>query len=241
MRRPLSGRRGAPSNTPSQDAGTTRRWRPRTPSAGLLVGIVALVVALSGTAYAGATLGAGSVGTKQLQKGAVTSKKIASNAVTSGKIQPGSIGSKKLKSTLVVPNANHANMADTATNATNATTAASATALANVSYIQGPTTTATHGTATAPKSTFGIANCPSGTAAIAGGFQTSAAGVEISDSHPTGATSTTPASGWDGYVDNFNATGTQTFNAWAICTPVTAGTLTPATMAAKTAKAHSTR
>jgi hypothetical protein len=213
--------------TPGGDPPRRRRHLP-IPSAGLMVAIVALVVAVSGSAYAASTLGKNSVGTKQLKKGAVTSKKIKANAVTSGKIKPGSIGSKKLKSTLVVPNANHANTAD---NATNATTASNATALAKVTYLETTSITASNAPAAGtPASTFGAVNCPTGTQAIGGGFFTSSTGEEISESQPSGATATKPATGWEGFIDNFNTAGTQTFNVWAICTPVTAGS-TPAQVA----------
>jgi hypothetical protein len=225
MRRMLNGRRGAPSNTRTEG----RRWRLKTPSAGLLVAIVALVVALSGTAYAGMTLGKNSVGTKQLKNKAVTNGKLAKNAVGTGKIANGAITAGKLSTGLVVPSA------------TNATTAASATALANVTYVQSAVKTAANGTATTPKSTPGAASCPTGTFAISGGFDTSATGVEISQSAPQGATATTPATAWGGFVDNFNATGTQTFHAWVVCTPVTAGTLSQLTMATAKAQAGATR
>lgn len=57
----------------------------------LVMSCLALVVALSGTAYA-AGLAPGSVDTKELAKGAVTAKKIKAKAVTSPKIRPGAVG-----------------------------------------------------------------------------------------------------------------------------------------------------
>jgi hypothetical protein len=54
------------------------------------VGLFALFIALSGTAYA-ATLPRNSVGTKQLKSGAVTAKKIKANAVTSAKVKDGTL------------------------------------------------------------------------------------------------------------------------------------------------------
>lgn len=62
------------------------RFRPRRPSAALVISIVALVMALGGTAYAGITLGKNSVGTKQLKNNAVTTKKIKKGAVTGSKL-----------------------------------------------------------------------------------------------------------------------------------------------------------
>ncbi len=56
------------------------------------VALVALVVALGGTAYAATKLPPKSVGTKQLKTGAVTAKKIAGGAVGSDAVLDNSIG-----------------------------------------------------------------------------------------------------------------------------------------------------
>ena len=61
----------------------------------LAISSLALVVALSGTAYA-AGLAPGSVDTKALAKGAVTTSKINAQAVTAPKIKPGAVGSAAL-------------------------------------------------------------------------------------------------------------------------------------------------
>jgi len=61
------------------------RPRPVRGGLSLAVSILALVVALSGTAYA--ALANGSVKTRHLANGAVTTPKIAGDAVTSGKVQ----------------------------------------------------------------------------------------------------------------------------------------------------------
>src|SRR4029450_3651165 len=58
----------------------------RRPSPALIISIIALIAALSGTAYA--ALGKNSVGSKQLKSKAVTTGKIANNAVTGGKVAP---------------------------------------------------------------------------------------------------------------------------------------------------------
>jgi hypothetical protein len=60
--------------------------KPRRPSASLVISMLALVVALGGTAYAAATLPKNSVGTKQLKNKAVTTSKIANGAVTGAKV-----------------------------------------------------------------------------------------------------------------------------------------------------------
>jgi hypothetical protein len=59
------------------------------PSPAMIVALIALVAALSGTAYA--ALGKNSVGTRQLKAKAVTSGKIANNAVTSAKVAKNSL------------------------------------------------------------------------------------------------------------------------------------------------------
>jgi hypothetical protein len=62
------------------------------PSPAMVVGIIALIVALTGTAFAGGfKLGKNSVGTKQLKSKAVTGAKIANNAVNGTKVSNGSI------------------------------------------------------------------------------------------------------------------------------------------------------
>jgi hypothetical protein len=88
------------------------------PTPALVVSLIALIVALGGTAYAGFTIPKNSVGTKQLKNGAVTTKKIKNGTVTASKINT---------SGLTVPNALHANTADTAGSAATAGTANSAT------------------------------------------------------------------------------------------------------------------
>ena len=60
------------------------------------VGMLALFLALSGTAYA-ATLPRNSVGTAQLKKNAVTAPKIKKNAVTSRKIKRNAVTGAKVK------------------------------------------------------------------------------------------------------------------------------------------------
>ncbi len=77
----------------------TRPTRPIRGSLSLVISILALVVALSGTAYA--ALADGSVDTRHLANGAVTKPKIASNAVTSGKIAPEAVSATDLRDDVV--------------------------------------------------------------------------------------------------------------------------------------------
>jgi hypothetical protein len=68
------------------------RKRLHMPSPAMVVGVIALIVALTGTAFAGGfKLGKNSVGTKQLKSKAVTSAKIANNAVNGTKVANGSV------------------------------------------------------------------------------------------------------------------------------------------------------
>ena len=66
-----------------------------------VVGTLALVVALGGTAYAAQELPRNSVGTPQLQKDAVTAAKIEARAVRAAELAPDSVGSGKIKDSAV--------------------------------------------------------------------------------------------------------------------------------------------
>ena len=73
--------------------------RVKRPSPAMIVAIVALVAALTGTAFA--ALGKNTVGSKQLKKNAVTTAKIKTNAVTEAKISNAAVSSGKLKENAV--------------------------------------------------------------------------------------------------------------------------------------------
>ncbi|HEX6752197.1 MAG TPA: hypothetical protein VF093_01225 [Solirubrobacterales bacterium] len=82
------------------------------PSPALVISILALFVALGGSAYAAKKIGsneikANAITTGKIKKNAVTTAKIKKNAVTGAKINEGTLG--------VVPNATHATTAGTAT------------------------------------------------------------------------------------------------------------------------------
>jgi hypothetical protein len=110
------------------------------PSPALVISVIALFVALGGSAYA-----VNKVGTKQLKNNAVTAAKIKRNAVTKAKIRKNAVvGAKIRKNTVTgakinesslgtVPRATHAVSATQATNATHATNAVNATNAANFS------------------------------------------------------------------------------------------------------------
>lgn len=92
----------------------------RRPSPAMVVALIALICALTGTAWA--ALGKNSVGTKQLKNGAVATAKIKKEAVTAKKVK---------KHTLTGKNINLAKLGTvpSATNAVNATTAGTAAGL----------------------------------------------------------------------------------------------------------------
>jgi uncharacterized low-complexity protein len=78
------------------------------PSPGTVIAVIALIVALTGTAFAAVKLKRNSVGPKQLKNnavvekkiadGAVTEKKLGAGAVTGGKLANGAVGRDKLNS-----------------------------------------------------------------------------------------------------------------------------------------------
>jgi len=65
------------------------------PSPGTVIAVIALIVALGGTAYA-VKLKRNSVGPKQLKSNAVTEKKIAGGAVTESKLAGGAVTAAKI-------------------------------------------------------------------------------------------------------------------------------------------------
>lgn len=101
----------------------------RHPSPAMVVALIALACALTGTAWA--ALGKNSVGSKQLKNGAVTAAKIKKEAVTAKKIKKHSLTGQSIDVSKLgtVPSATNAINADNATNAVKATTAGTAAAL----------------------------------------------------------------------------------------------------------------
>jgi hypothetical protein len=87
----------------------------RRPSPALIISIIALIAALTSTAYA-AKLGKNSVGSRQLKSKSVTTGKIANNAVTGAKVAKGTLTGDDIKIDQLpsVPNAKEADHAKTA-------------------------------------------------------------------------------------------------------------------------------
>jgi hypothetical protein len=83
------------------------------PSPAMIVAVIALIAAVSGSAYA--ALSKNSVGTKQLKKGAVNTSDIKNNAVTGKKANESSFGQvPSAKSADTSTSANSANIANSA-------------------------------------------------------------------------------------------------------------------------------
>jgi hypothetical protein len=203
-----------------------KKFRPRRPSAALVISCVALVIAMGGTSYAAFSLPKGSVGTKQLKNG----------SVTNGKIKDGAVSSSKIDTTgLTVPNALHANAADsatsatsatnatnatkatTATNATNAINATTAAALGGVNYVQSASVT------NGPMGqNTGSVQCPSGTFVTGGGAFGAAGGTvqAINSSLPIIAGGSTVPNAWRVDMNNSD-TSAHSFTVYAICAPLT--------------------
>jgi len=96
-------------------AAKARKLRP---SPALILAVIALICALTGTAYA--ALGKNSVGTKQLKNGSVTTGKIHNNAVNGAKVANGSLTGEDINVGKLgtVPDASHAAQADNAATVT---------------------------------------------------------------------------------------------------------------------------
>ena len=90
----------------------TKQSQPRVgrPSPAMVVALIALVCALTGTAWAASGLAKNSVGTRQLKTKAVTTGKIASNAVNSTKVANNSLSGADINLSALgtVPNATNA-------------------------------------------------------------------------------------------------------------------------------------
>jgi hypothetical protein len=181
------------------------------------VGMLALFIALSGTAYA-ATLPRNSVGTAQLKKNAVTTPKIKKSAVTTRKIKPNAVTGAKVRadsltglditeSTLgKVPSAATADTAGTAGTAGVANSLASGDV--NATTVLNP-----DGTLTAVE-----ASCDAGLKGISAGLQLQNPGSQfLVDLYPVDLDT------WAAHVDNAGTGGNATL--FVICGAVNSVTL----------------
>lgn len=186
------------------------------PSGAMVVAIVALVVAASGTAVAATHLVSGD---SLIKKNSLSGNRLRARSVTGNKIRVSSLG--------MVPSARHATTADSATNATNATNATTATNAANatnantagsapiakVSYVASNFSVPDNGTPTS-----GTASCPPGTTVTGGGATIGdTLNSFLINSAPNGKT------GWTAvYADVAGIGGTSTATIDAICAPAAA-------------------
>jgi hypothetical protein len=172
----------------------------------MVVAVVALLVAMSGTAVAASSLVNGD---KLIKKNSLSGNRLRNHSVPGGKIQLSSLGT--------VPNAAHASAADNATNATNATKAGSAGSapIAQVAYVS---SSAPVNTSSGPATGVTLsATCPSGTVVTGGGGSVAdTANGFLVDSAPTGKT------GWTATF--FDNAGTTTATVTAICAPAASTT-----------------
>ena len=171
----------------------------RRPSPALVISMLALVLAASGSAVAASKLVSGN-------------SLIKVNSLSGNRLKSGSVTGKQVKaSTLgMVPSAATAETAATATNATNATTATTAGSapIAKVTYVTTTGSSASTGTTL-------TANCPAGTIVTGGGaYVADTINVFVNDSYPVGKT------GWT--ADFFGSSPTPSVSVTAICAPAAA-------------------
>jgi hypothetical protein len=195
----------------------------RRPSAALLVAIIALVVATSGTAVAASSLVSGDT---LIKKNSLSGNRLRNHSVPGSKIQLSTLGT--------VPNASRAAFATTAASATSATSATTATTAANATNATTATNASnatTAGSAPIAKVTYaamtvGIpansgpvlvtATCPAGTTVTGGGVSISdeVDGGFVNDSYPNGKTA------WS--ADIFGGGVAMNSTVTAICAPAAA-------------------
>jgi hypothetical protein len=171
-----------------------------------VVATLALFVALSGGAYAAATLPRNSVGAKQLRKNSVTRPKIKNRAVTAAKIAAGAVtGYHVVESTLgAVPEATHAASATTAGNA----------AISRLDY-ESSTVNVPSGSSTPVTAS---ASCPAGLYATGGGARVGDDNYAyLNDAGPSSRTT------WEGSAWPYSGPG-STLTVYVICAPAAAVT-----------------
>jgi len=181
----------------------------RSPSPALVISIVALFLAASGSAIAASKLVSGN-------------KLIKVNSLSGNRLKTGSVTGKQIKASTLgkVPSAAKADTANTATSALTAGTATTATSattagsapIASVTYV---TTNASVAYNYGSPAQAVTATCPSGTTVIGGGATVSDETYgAVVDSSPSGKTA------WTAHIYSGNTTLTATVT--AICAPAAA-------------------
>lgn len=165
----------------------------RRPSATMIVAILALVIAASGTAVAAGHLTAGD---KLIKKRSLSGNRLRNGTITGTQVNLDKLGK--------VPSATNADHATTADQATSATTAGSAS-ISRLAYESTTVPLSYSGPASA------IAACPAGLDVVAGGAKVSDQGNDfVIDTAPAGRT------GWE--ASGFGGGG-DTMIVSAICAP----------------------
>jgi len=180
----------------------------------MVVAMIALVVAASGTAIAATNLVSGD---KLIKKGSLSGNRLRKHTLTSTQINLKKLGK--------VPNATQADQATSATNATNATNASNATNATNAANATNATTAAKIGQIDYRSAQFTVpsnygrvtaaATCPAGMFAVGGGSTSPDESVGASDylidSHPT-----SNRTGWEVTVEN-ESSGVLTETVNVVC------------------------
>jgi hypothetical protein len=177
----------------------------------MVVALIALFVALGGSAYAAVNLPPNSVGAKQLKNGAITPAKIQNGAVTNSKIQNGAVTNAKIGNDAI----------------TSANVMAGSLLPADFAAgtFPGPPVVRSSSTALFTGGTSSIvAQCLPGEYAMGGGVSVrggGSSGAVITDNAPEGPGNTgpppdgNPATGWRGSAES--STGPISLLVWAIC------------------------
>jgi hypothetical protein len=191
-----------------------RRPRLKLPAPGTIVAVVALLVALGGTAYASGVLPANSVGTLQLRANAVVSSKVKDGSLVAADFRPGSLprGEAGPQGPAGAPGPAGPAGPQGAAGAGGGRGPAGFAALHYVSVDFGPFPAHTQ--------YGGEAVCASGQHVVGGGVEASGdyAQQSVNSGYPSdGSTTGTPGtSGWTAYVDNESPTMLG-FTVYAIC------------------------
>ena len=182
----------------------------RRPSAGLVVGLIALFVALGGTSYAAVNLPKGSVGTTQLKDSAVTAQKLKANAIGSDKVKDGSLLAKDFKAGQLPAGPAGGTGPAGPQGPQGVPGPQGAPGVSGYEIVTGPDVTVPEGA-----SAYSSATCPDGKQVIGGGYEVpSSTGVETNRSGPSNG-----GKSWFVRVTN-NTGAAKTINVQAICVTV---------------------
>ncbi len=187
---------------------TTARRRRRRPSAGVVLAIVALFVALGGSSYAAVSLPKASIGAPQIKQGAVNSKKVQDGSLLvkdfkQGQLPAGPQGPQgpqglEGKQGLQGPQGEPGPQGPQG-----------APGISGFQIVEGPAVTVDPA-----RTAQQTVTCPAGKKAISGGYETaSSSNVTLNRTGPSGTTA------WYVRITN-NDAARKTWNAQAVCVNV---------------------